>query len=294
MTRSSRRSRPRTTVGSLDRSSRFLVIGDTHGNFRFLEEACKVAVAEGVSWMLQVGDWGFVFPTGDRSSAQKIEMVNTLLDKYDLDLDWFDGNHEGYGQLELLGVHPDVEEPVQMSERIRYLPRAHRWRTGDIRFMVVGGAYSIDRKWRTLNSGYWEQETITDEQVKRSIAGGKVDVMFTHDAPYGVTALETMLAKNSHYWANMMSKREWWRAEQASKENRRQVARIVKATMPKMLIHGHYHHLYADTFSYPIENPYPMYDVLLMGATWVLGLDCDASGSKALWVFDPDSFDDVL
>ena len=64
---------------------------------------------------------------------------------------------------------------MPITPRTLWAPRAHRWTWQGVRFLALGGAYCIDRRDRTLNSGRWgwfTEETITAEQTAAAIAGG--------------------------------------------------------------------------------------------------------------------------
>lgn len=71
---------------------------------------------------------------------------------------------------------------------------------------------------------------ITDDQVDACIEGGPVDVVISHDAPWGFN-LPALAFKDSF---------------PLSTENRKQLGRIVEQVHPNLLIHGHYHHRYGN------------------------------------------------
>jgi hypothetical protein len=87
------------------------------------------------------------------------------------------------------------------------------------------------------------------------MAPGYVDVMFTHDAPLGVTPWTEHATKDR--------KKDLW---PESKENRRLLSAVVEACTPNLLLHGHYHRRYADQ----------------VGRTRVEGLAADGNPGSAI------------
>lgn len=57
-----------------------------------------------------------------------------------------------------------------------------------VRFLGLGGAFSVDRNARKVGRSFWFEETITDEEVELACENGKdgVDVMLAHDVFTGV------------------------------------------------------------------------------------------------------------
>ncbi len=126
-----------------------------------------------------------------------------------------------------LPVRPDGF--VEVTGRILWAPQGHWWTWHGVRFLALGGAYSIDRRDRKLDSGRWgwfREEVITPEQAKRAIAGGSADVLLTHDAPAG--ALPRVADWPTPY-------------DPATMQSARHVQAVAEATKPKVLLHGHWH-----------------------------------------------------
>ena len=116
---------------------------------------------------------------------------------------------------------------VEVTDRILWAPRGHRWTWQGVRFLALGGAFSIDRRDRKLDSGRWgwfKEEVITAEEAQRAIAGGPADVLLTHDAPVGALP---MVAGG--------------RYDPATLQSARHVQEVASATKPKLLLHGHWH-----------------------------------------------------
>src|SRR5690606_23023667 len=99
----------------------------------------------------------------------------------------------------------------------------------------LGGAASVDRAWRTDGRDWWVDELITDEQVAAAQAGGRADIMLTHESPAGnpVRAVRDVLQDNPHGYP-----REALKESTASRER---VSAVWDVVMPDLLLHGHMH-----------------------------------------------------
>jgi hypothetical protein len=126
---------------------------------------------------------------------------------------------------------------------------------GDVRWLALGGAHSVDRPWREPGTSWWHEETITDLDVARAVAGGPADVLVSHDCPSGVDI--PGLADTAHLWPA-----EEIVAAEAHRARLREVADVVR---PRSIWHGHFHRRYSADAD------------LGYGAVAVSGLDCDGS-----------------
>lgn len=210
---------------------RMLIVGDTHGGMAAVDKAVSAALGEGCDRIIQVGDFGFWPHFTD--GRQFMKDVDALCNLEAIPLYWVDGNHENHEILDLMADTKDHFVPMGDSGSIFYCPRGFSWDWQGTRFMSLGGAYSIDKDYRTPGRSWWPGETITDDDVTRALASEQVDVMFTHDAPVGTVP-----------WlpdAPADRKKDQW---PESRVNREQVSKVVDALHPEWLFHGHYHYRY--------------------------------------------------
>lgn len=211
-----------------------LAVGDTHGDVLTVRNALFEAAAGGDSWLFQVGDFGYWEHT--RRGIQFLDDVEVFAARYGVPVVFIDGNHENHPML--WDRYRDSDKTPEGFWTIRphlfYAPRGHRWTWGDKSFLALGGAYSIDRDWRKLGDSYWLTEEITPEEADLACEGGQVDVMFTHDAPMSVSPYGS---------APRMMFPE-------TEANRRKIERVVETVRPSLLVHGHWHHRYSDTFTH--------------------------------------------
>ncbi len=213
---------------------RALLVGDTHGNAAWLERAVFVAAAESsVDLIVQVGDFGW-WPRS-RTNDAFISVARAA----PVPLWWIDGNHEDHDRLasavEAAGV-PNEHGAIGLGGNLSFVPRGARFELDGVTVVACGGAHSIDRRLRTGGVSWFDAEHVTDEDVERCAADGHADVLLCHDAPAG--------------WAipGLPSDRglpPLWQVELAAcHAHRGQLARVMDAVTPSLVVHGHYHSSY--------------------------------------------------
>ena len=221
------------------------IMGDVHGSVQATAYGLKLFKAQGIDTVVQVGDFGF-WP--GEYGQKFLNAVSEHLTDNDQNLIVVPGNHEDYNQLKHLSSD---EDGFHMSRtRIKVAPRGHRWSQDGVSFVALGGAPSVDRSYRvaqqrrTSHPLWWIDEAITDEDVQTTVSGGYADVMFAHDAPFGVEQIERFIAPNPHGFA----KQDLMYAL----EGRERMRTAVEGVSPKIFCHGHYHHVIKDTLT--LEN----------------------------------------
>lgn len=232
-------------------ASRALVVGDMHGNLFAWERTILPAFKQShADVILQVGDFGYGW------DDYYLPRLDELLDEAGVEVLWLDGNHENFDRLEAIGAFPNQTEPQATSRHTTYLPRGFVWTWHGVRCMALGGAYSVDKDYRTPHRSWWPQEELTDEDVGRACAQGIVQVMFTHDAPFGVQV------------PGLPGPAEEDRFRELCAPNRTKVRDVQERMMPKTLFAGHMHVPYEQR---GLRN------------SWVVGLSHeDTRGSTAI------------
>lgn len=205
---------------------RLLFAGDIHGSGRWARHVVAAAMAGGADVIVQAGDFGYW--EHEARGVAFLDLLDAQLAAADLHLVFVDGNHENHTLLRSR-YRPSPDGFVEVRPRVVYAPRGTRWTWRGVRFLAAGGAVSVDREWREPGESWWEEEALTEADVRRCIAGGRADVVVSHDSPAGVDAMgpETCGDKD---------------ADPASWRNRLRLRRIVDAVQPRLLVHGHYHH----------------------------------------------------
>lgn len=208
---------------------RVLVAGDWHGNTERAVSVIRSAGIRSVPVVLQLGDFGFWTPSS--GTDRYLDAVDAACDAFGVELLWVDGNHECFPALYALPLNDIGVRPVR--DHITHLPRGFRWTWHGRRWMALGGAHSVDRHLRSPGRSWWPEEYLTDADVDRAIGGGPVDVMVTHDCPDRVDI--PGLAPDGFFPAAQIADAE---------AHRYLVGKVVDATGPGMLLHGHYHRRY--------------------------------------------------
>lgn len=267
---------PEFTVGAMESVHRVLLSGDTHGDENHVRWLLQHAKKVGADALFVLGDFGVwdhmdagAFTGGVSKWAQRLEVPVFFLP----------GNHDNYDLL----FQWEADKPrtrdgfLEVRPGLFYSPRGHRWTWGGTRFMSLGGAYSVDKRWRVqqdhttvfraemhkdqgrtlrpieryaLQTGqlsWWSQEEISQEELDYALRPGEIDILLTHDKP-----------RLSHPDWNRKDLEECWSNQEAIQE-------VVDAKKPKLLVHGHLH--------------WP-YDQYLPNGTYVKALDCDPEASK--------------
>lgn len=214
----------------IDLKERFIIAGDWHGIAMDALNVVSEAHIRNIPVIVHVGDFGIWH--NDKPFLDKLESV---LDLYDIELYFIDGNHENFDMLYTKRLKEDGTRYVR--DHISYLPRGFRWEWQGMSFMALGGAASIDRKYRKEGYDWWPQELISEYDIDKAIKGGPVDVMFTHDSPS--TAPNSI---TDNLPGQMNARRAFGTlALETCTWHRTQLARVTNVVMPKALFHGHYH-----------------------------------------------------
>jgi hypothetical protein len=152
-------------------------------------------------------------------------------------LAFIDGNHENHTLLRLkCGGEPVAPGFWQIRPNLHYIARATAWTVASVRFLGLGGAYSIDKAWRVEHEArrneprslWWPEEEITEAETAAAMQAGRIDIMLAHDKP---TA--------SHLPYRLRDIPECL-------PNQEKIDRVMAATRPSLLLHGHFHSPYRD------------------------------------------------
>lgn len=250
---------------------RVLLAGDTHGNTRWVKHLTDVAVRSDCPIIVQVGDFGY-FPD-HRDGPRFLSNVDQACAANGVELWFIDGNHDDHTSLVEL-EHGHV--PVNVAERITYLPRGTRLGVGGCTFGFLGGAFSVDWRDRTAGVDWWQHEATDFDDVAR-LGEEPLDVLISHDAPAGVNLLSS--------WR--LPAEDQIRADDV----RALVAQATMATSPRLLVHGHWHHGYESELSWINRTLTERSGGLTWDSTRVVGLGCDGDAAHGWIVLDLPTLD---
>ncbi|MGV0109023.1 metallophosphoesterase family protein [Arthrobacter sp. CP30] len=164
-------------------------VGDVHGDYGWMRMVVKSAAREGVRTLIQVGDLGLDFPGAMRGRFE--HRLNRLLSEYQMDLICVPGNHDNTTRIDKLDVQDDGL--IHWRTAIKVLPKGGRMIIEGLRIGGLGGALSVDKKWRTEGKDWWADEEPTRQQAEQLMAGGEVDILVTHEVPAGVAVRSSMV-----------------------------------------------------------------------------------------------------
>lgn len=259
--------------------TKVILSGDTHGDSDHVAWLVWQADKLGADAVFVLGDFGIWSHLDDGAFVNAVSSVSM---EHQVPVFFLPGNHENYDLLEQYERDNKRTEDgfVLIAPGVLYSPRGHRWTWGGVRFLSLGGAYSVDvqprvfqdwgiqrqaearreqgrpltnRERYVLQTGHlswWPQEQITETERDRAKDGGEVDIMLTHDKP-------------------LKSNPDWNRKDiPACRPNQEKIQDVVDAVKPKLLVHGHLHYAYRD-------------EITTEGTkTFVVGLDCDPEASR--------------
>lgn len=239
--------------------------GDWHGSTHWAQHALGVLAEAGVQVVVHVGDFGFW--TDKPSTRKYLHRIERELSRNGQILFWVDGNHEDHDRLDSVPLNENGTRAI--GEWIVHLPRGFRWSWpgpdgGQQTWLALGGAASIDRRFRKRGRSWWPQEILSEDDVASAVSGGPADVMVCHDAPAGVPYLG--------HWLHANGFKLPLEEEAYSRGHRDTVRTVVDEVRPKHLWHGHYHVAYQSELDLGDHRVH------------VHGLDMDGeSGNLAVW-----------
>jgi Icc-related predicted phosphoesterase len=216
---------------------RVVVAGDWHGNTAWARRVVEQTAAIGVDTILQVGDLGVLWP-GDVANAFAFKLQREL-DRHGVRLVFVDGNHDNHTALRALprdtagfGVITAKTKGGGRLNLIRWAPRGHRWtwpgsNGRQIRFGALGGAFSIDHRYRRAGRDWWPGIEEVEPQDLDTLGPEPLDVLVAHDCPAGAEPPSTMPIASDD--------------AEVSKVSRYLLRAAVDATLPRLVFAGHWH-----------------------------------------------------
>ena len=153
-------------------NTQLVLLGDVHGSATAIVRLDR-ELAAGIP-ILQVGDLGWYPGLRDQWHAVGASLRRPLY--------WIRGNHEHYPAMPWL----NADAPVEVAPNMHFVPDGCVLELVGLRVGCLGGAASIDYKFRRLGVDWFLDENITPEQADRSRAWTDIDLMVTHVPPQSV------------------------------------------------------------------------------------------------------------
>lgn len=172
------------------------ITGDIHGDFRDLIAFCEANEVSKDDVIIILGDVGanFYLHGRDKQTKKKAaKIAATIL--------CIHGNHEArpqslpelYHEIEWRGGAVFVEDAWP---NLLFAKDGEVYDLGGFKAIAIGGAYSIDWKWRVENDIPWFSDEQPDQVVKEHVEDvlskldWKVDIVLSHTCPAKYTPIE--------------------------------------------------------------------------------------------------------
>lgn len=163
--------------------SKFMFVGDTHGNIKHWSYLMGTAFNNKVTDIIVCGDFGY-WPHMSWG-IDYLNLVAKLAKLNNIHVWWVDGNHDNHDLLDRLVAKHGSDKPIETpNEWVKWIPRGCRFEINGWKMMGYGGAWSVDWEDRELGISYWDQEMIDPEHLD-SVSDEEVDILITHEAPFG-------------------------------------------------------------------------------------------------------------
>ena len=181
--------------------SRIFIRGDTHGRLQDLTCFRDTTKYTASDYVIICGDFGFVFDSNEYEEEKFEKRSLDIISRCECTFIIVGGNHENYNAIECL-------YPIQTFKgaRARYIrsnviwiERGEVFTIDDKKFWCFGGAYSIDKSWRTPNVSWWEHEEPNDFEMEyglRTLEKSIPDYIITHECP---ASINMKLYPNSYF-----------------------------------------------------------------------------------------------
>ena len=180
------------------------ITGDTHNvndmsnlSTKNMKLCCMEQGADysAITYAIVLGDFGFPWCTCpvDEQGIHPTDKTDKHL------LKWYNekpfkilavpGNHDNYDMIEKLTQVPMFGATVgKVSENVFYLNRGEIYKIEGKRFLVLGGALSEDKVFRTIHESWWPQERWTEAEQTACISkiqeqGTQFDYVLSHTGP---------------------------------------------------------------------------------------------------------------
>ena len=170
-----------------------IITGDTHNTFdgrRLYKENFDYTGLTKEDYILVAGDFGYVW-RGDERDDQELDKLSDL----PVTILFVDGNHENFDALNAMEVQEWHGGKVHfVRPDVIHLMRGEIYEICGYSVFTFGGAYSVDKEFRTPGVSWWPQEMPTAEEYehgRQNLAqhGGRVDLIVTHDVPVAYARL---------------------------------------------------------------------------------------------------------
>ena len=209
---------------TMDGKKSLIFLGDIHGDFLFLEDACSMVED---SLIVQVGDCGLGFHS-IAHEHEKLKSIDKCCKQKNNNLAILFGNHDSRKRFSFFRENHKFDNITILNdyEIIEYNGKT---------IQFVGGAISIDRTGRKEGVSYWSDEGV---QYKPELLK-EVDILVTHTAPSH--CFPQTFNEMVYGWAS----EDTYLIEELTHE-RKTMDEIFKICKPKYHFYGHFHSSWSE------------------------------------------------
>lgn len=232
------------------------ITGDTHGVHDYsklstwLDKHLHTIISPETTepvYVIIAGDFGFIWRNPEGKDALKNVVHAKDLRTIDLAFTraypsvtflWIDGNHENFDVINSLPVTEMFGGRVNViTKNVIHLRRGEVYDLNGTKVLTMGGALSVDQKYRKEGLSWWPQEEISNAEVDNAIENlakhdNTVDIVVSHTAPQPVvTELQRFLPTWSY--------RDW--GVRRDDPSAAQLERLRKLLTAKDWYFGHFH-----------------------------------------------------
>lgn len=145
-----------------------VLIGDTHGDLKFLIDLIKLYPKQ--TNFIQLGDFGVGFPR--MNFDESLRHLDDVLHAYQSNMYVVRGNHDD----------PSYFEGQHMHRNLKFVPDYRVVRIEGKQILFIGGGISLDRTQRLVGTSFWVGEKVKFNEEKLNKIE-KVDYIVSHIAP---------------------------------------------------------------------------------------------------------------
>jgi len=164
------------------------ITGDTHGNIDFykLKNYFLNKYVTKADVLIILGDAGIVWGENQCYINEYASLGLTVF--------FIDGNHENFDLLNKFPIMYFNDALChRLASNVYHILRGEIININSLSFLCIGGATSIDKAYREEGITWWNDEHISDDDIKKAIKNIKnyhyeVDFILTHCAPSGMVS----------------------------------------------------------------------------------------------------------
>lgn len=169
-------------------------VGDLHGRVEDMMAIDRQAINNGVTCIVQVGDFGIRWPGRTCSMWKYFEKRSRKLHAHRAPI-WITcgGNHDNWDKWDYLSAKQGDPKLVELAPGCYYAPRGTIQNIAGIKHLFLGGAESIDKHHRIEGKDWWARESPTSYELNlafKNIEESKPEVVVTHDCPIDIPVFD--------------------------------------------------------------------------------------------------------